>query len=53
MVINDFLVVGGDGYDMLGGEWEEGILLDFVLIEYLKSVISLWLYCVVMMIDLV
>ncbi len=37
MATNDFLVAGGDGYDMLGGEREEGISLDSVLIEYLKK----------------
>ena len=36
MATNDFLAAGGDGYDMLGGEREEGISLDAVLIEYLK-----------------
>ena len=44
MATNDFLVAGGDGYDMLGGEREEGISLDSVLIEYLKSATSLRLY---------
>lgn len=36
MATNDFLAAGGDGYDMLGGEREEGPSLDTVLIDYLK-----------------
>ncbi|MCB5956088.1 5'-nucleotidase C-terminal domain-containing protein [Enterococcus sp. CWB-B31] len=37
MATNDFLAAGGDGYDMLGGEREEGPSLDTVLIDYLKQ----------------
>lgn len=37
MATNDFLAAGGDGYDMLGGEREEGPSLDTVLINYLKQ----------------
>lgn len=52
MATNDFLAAGGDGYDMLGGEREEGISLDSVLIEYLKSATSLRLYRAATTIDL-
>lgn len=52
MATNDFLAAGGDGYDMLGGEREEGISLDAVLIEYLKSATSLRLYRAATTIDL-
>lgn len=37
MATNDFLAAGGDGYDMLGGQREEGPSLDSVLIDYLKK----------------
>lgn len=37
MATNDFLAAGGDGYDMLGGEREEGPSLDTVFIHYLKQ----------------
>ncbi|WP_422389749.1 5'-nucleotidase C-terminal domain-containing protein [Candidatus Enterococcus clewellii] len=37
MATNDFLAAGGDGYDMLGGEREEGPSLDTVLTDYLKQ----------------
>ena len=37
MATNDFLAAGGDGYNMLGGEREEGPSLDTVLIDYLKQ----------------
>lgn len=37
-MMNDFIVLGGDGYSMFGGFREEGILLDQVLVSYLKIV---------------
>ncbi|MDH6363426.1 2',3'-cyclic-nucleotide 2'-phosphodiesterase/3'-nucleotidase/5'-nucleotidase [Enterococcus sp. PF1-24] len=44
MATNDFLAAGGDGYDMLGGEREEGPSLDTVLIEYLQAASQLRVY---------
>ncbi|WP_442896410.1 5'-nucleotidase C-terminal domain-containing protein [Enterococcus sp. BWR-S5] len=37
MATNDFLAAGGDGYNMLGGEREEGPSLDTVLIDHLQQ----------------
>jgi 2',3'-cyclic-nucleotide 2'-phosphodiesterase/3'-nucleotidase/5'-nucleotidase len=44
MATNDFLAAGGDGYDMLGGEREEGPSLDEVLIQYLQQATVLRMY---------
>lgn len=44
MATNDFLAAGGDGYDMLGGEREEGPSLDTVLIDHLKQGTNIRLY---------
>nr|WP_167321487.1 5'-nucleotidase C-terminal domain-containing protein [Enterococcus moraviensis] len=52
MATNDFLAAGGDGYDMLGGEREEGISLDSVLIKHLKQGANLRLYDAATNIDL-
>jgi 2',3'-cyclic-nucleotide 2'-phosphodiesterase/3'-nucleotidase/5'-nucleotidase len=52
MATNDFLAAGGDGYDMLGGEREEGPSLDTVLIDYLKQASTLRLYEAATNIDL-
>ncbi|MGM0218907.1 5'-nucleotidase C-terminal domain-containing protein [Enterococcus sp. AZ126] len=52
MATNDFLAAGGDGYDMLGGEREEGPSLDTVLIDYLKQATTLRLYDAASNIDL-
>lgn len=52
MATNDFLAAGGDGYDMLGGEREEGPSLDTILIDYLKQAINLRLYDAAIAIDL-
>ncbi len=39
LVTNDFMAIGGDGYDMFGGKKiiAEGALLSDVLVEYLKE----------------
>lgn len=37
LTTNDFLAVGGDGYDMLGGERQEGPSLDTVLMNFIKA----------------
>ncbi|WP_375180264.1 5'-nucleotidase C-terminal domain-containing protein [Enterococcus rotai] len=52
MATNDFLAAGGDGYDMLGGEREEGPSLDTVLINHLKQGANLRLYDAATNIDL-
>ncbi|MGG5342650.1 5'-nucleotidase C-terminal domain-containing protein [Enterococcus sp. AZ192] len=52
MATNDFLAAGGDGYDMLGGEREEGPSLDTVLIDYLKQASNLRLFNAATNIDL-
>ena len=52
MATNDFLAAGGDGYDMLGGEREEGPSLDTVLIDHLKQGTTLRLYDAATTIDL-
>ncbi|ALS02273.1 multifunctional 2',3'-cyclic-nucleotide 2'-phosphodiesterase/5'-nucleotidase/3'-nucleotidase [Enterococcus silesiacus] len=52
MATNDFLAAGGDGYDMLGGEREEGPSLDTVLIDHLKQGTNLRLYNAAINIDL-
>ncbi|MEI5994114.1 5'-nucleotidase C-terminal domain-containing protein [Candidatus Enterococcus mansonii] len=44
MATNDFLAAGGDGYDMLGGERQEGPSLDTVLIDHLKQASMLRIY---------
>ncbi|MFK4567682.1 5'-nucleotidase C-terminal domain-containing protein [Enterococcus sp. UD-01] len=44
MATNDFLAAGGDGYDMLGGEREEGPSLDTVLMDYMQGATKLRLY---------
>lgn len=52
MATNDFLAAGGDGYDMLGGEREEGPSLDNVLIDYLKKAATLRVYDATTNVDL-
>lgn len=52
MATNDFLAAGGDGYDMLGGEREEGPSLDNVLIDYLRQASTLRVYKAAANIDL-
>lgn len=37
LATNDFLAAGGDGFTMLGGAREEGVSLDEVFAEYLKT----------------
>ncbi|WP_156919508.1 5'-nucleotidase C-terminal domain-containing protein [Atopobacter phocae] len=37
MATNDFLAAGGDGYNMLGGEREEGPSIDQVVMDILKE----------------
>lgn len=44
MATNDFLAAGGDNYDMLGGEREEGPSLDTVMIAYLKRATAIRSY---------
>ncbi|MTD40237.1 multifunctional 2',3'-cyclic-nucleotide 2'-phosphodiesterase/5'-nucleotidase/3'-nucleotidase [Erwinia sp. CPCC 100877] len=52
MATNDFLAAGGDGYDMLGGEREEGSSLDTVLTDYMQGATKLRLYRAATNIDL-
>jgi 2',3'-cyclic-nucleotide 2'-phosphodiesterase/3'-nucleotidase/5'-nucleotidase len=52
MATNDFLAAGGDGYDMLGGEREEGPSLDTVLMDYLQDATELRLYRAATNVDL-
>ncbi|NQP54262.1 LPXTG cell wall anchor domain-containing protein [Streptococcus suis] len=37
LATNDFLAAGGDGYTMLGGAREEGLSMDSVFADYLKT----------------
>ena len=52
MATNDFLAAGGDGYEMLGGEREEGPSLDEVLTQYLQQASTLRVYRAATNVDL-